>query len=487
MEANKNTQTDPTLPAQSDPLQSINPVAPNKYLRIFIIFLCFFVGIPLILIPIIIAIFVVPQLMSLYSHLEIHNKPSYFLIYSELFIAAALGGLNPFFGIKLIKHPTNLKKAATIAILTFFIQGVVLALSLIPILTPIYSLVNQIQDEPTKENTSVNQIKPLKTYTNTEYNYSLSYPSNLNIIPHDSTASNTFSLTNKPNPKNDLYPVDEDKKYFEIEVMVSPADGQSINDIATRMDNYKNRSDYVRTPYKLDGINGYKGTDISVDSYTMGVEVIKDNYDYFIALRKFDDKNTEGINDFNRILSLFKFTNLTDEHLWKTYSNDAYGFSLQYPSNLKIDPPVSSGTLVPPFNGKSPEFNKTFIDTDTYHYTSDDFIQNIDTGYRYNGFVIFISDNPDNEDFYTFAKNNATSIASAVQPYTHKTYTINVTKTEIGGREAYYYSGFEPLIFNFYMVRLTDSKFLILTNVEEANGQFTQQFQKILSTIKFTN
>lgn len=146
--------------------------------------------------------------------------------------------------------------------------------------------------------------------THTTNEYTVKYPADFNIIPDSS--SNWFQITNEPNPKAPgLYlSSQEDNKYFEIDITVEPAKGKTVTEIANGFDRFQNRKNYSRNRYNLGGIDGYIVTDVSLDSLTDLVFVVKSDKIYSLVLRYFPEtKNIEeGKKIFAQILSTYKFT-----------------------------------------------------------------------------------------------------------------------------------------------------------------------------------
>lgn len=140
--------------------------------------------------------------------------------------------------------------------------------------------------------------------------YTIKYPPTMTIIPPDPANNNWFSITNKPNATTGLDADPTNKAYYQIEIVVQPAQGATLQTIASNFDRFKTRTDYTRTDYMLDGTPGYKVTNISLDSITDGVEVVKNGQTYWIGYRRLDkavDKDGQAV--FEKILSTFKYIN----------------------------------------------------------------------------------------------------------------------------------------------------------------------------------
>jgi hypothetical protein len=166
----------------------------------------------------------------------------------------------------------------------------------------------QIPPTPTPDETAA-----WKVYTDPVNHYSIKYPPTMYIIPLDSSdpsSAGGFSVTTKPNATTWLDADPSNQPYYQIEVAADPASKDTLDSMAATFDQYKTRPDYTRTIYTLDGVQGFKVTNISLDSLTDAVYVFKDGVQYSVGYRRFDKAiDTEGQVIFNKILSTFKFTN----------------------------------------------------------------------------------------------------------------------------------------------------------------------------------
>lgn len=151
------------------------------------------------------------------------------------------------------------------------------------------------------------KTKDFNVYTNYQYGYRLEFPSKLNVIPQDELNQQIFGVTNKPSPKNGLYATGEDEPYFEIDVIVSDSSGRDLLDLAAHYDEFKQRAGYKRADFVLDGVKGFHVNNISLDSLTDAVVVIKDDKQYFIGLRYFKSVKPEGVEIYKKILTSFEF------------------------------------------------------------------------------------------------------------------------------------------------------------------------------------
>ncbi len=163
----------------------------------------------------------------------------------------------------------------------------------------------QKQQTATVPTPTIDPTANWKTYANMQYEYSFRYPPNFYQIPID---KNTLQFTPIPWPSGEIGQNELNKVGYGIGVLVSSTN-QSLEEIASKYDQFKTRPGYSSTPITIDGVSGLKLTSVAIDFPTDAVVVLKNNREYFIYVKYYSlEKTIEAKNIFNQILSTFKFT-----------------------------------------------------------------------------------------------------------------------------------------------------------------------------------
>jgi hypothetical protein len=202
---------------------------------------------------------------------------------------------------------------------------------------------------PTSTPTSFETLLPTtdetlnwKTFTNTNYGYTLKYPKNLRIIPRDNNEFEAVNFSEKEQAHGSFIP----QGGFEIIVLRQdesqyPSLESYIKDL-TKFDKVLSQK-----PTKIDNMPGLRVETVDdkpppADRQKKIDSVIqKDQWYLNLALIYWDNEPQEAefINLYNLLLSTFKFlptkTSTSTEN-WKTYTNSEGDFSLKYPQNWAL-------------------------------------------------------------------------------------------------------------------------------------------------------
>ena len=94
-------------------------------------------------------------------------------------------------------------------------------------------------------------------------------------------------------------------------------------------------------------------------------KVWKDENNFYkdLVSSKTDAISQKWFNDFNQIISTFKFTNTDETANWITYSNEKYGYKINYPSEAQITLEKNDEIRIdlPPINSKTGFSDKYII------------------------------------------------------------------------------------------------------------------------------
>ncbi|CAN5315308.1 hypothetical protein BH10PAT1_BH10PAT1_1420 [soil metagenome] len=174
--------------------------------------------------------------------------------------------------------------------------------------------------------------------------------------------------------------------------------------------------------------------------------------------------SSENLKIMDQILSTFKFTDqVTDTSSWKTYTNSQYNFSFQYPNYLSS----KNGVVAGPFTGTNTAI-QTFSNPATISQ---------DTDAAFDGFSLYVVTNTQSSSFkeYIGKESSAQQQISGGDGENINLETTNASITV------------SPNIYLFY-VPSRDEKTVAVFSVSKTNeSNFVHDFEKILSTFKFTN
>ena len=167
---------------------------------------------------------------------------------------------------------------------------------------------------------------------------------------------------------------------------------------------------------------------------------------------------------------------------WKTYTNTQYGFELKYPQRLIINPDFPTGDLLPGLG--IVESQTTIADTTTYHQDASLFSKGIDTGVRYDGMQIIIS-NTEGENSNNVFVDSLTNMTFSGSNRKFTTKLPNSRK--INSITWAYIHGTGNFPINYFIYYLDDKRALIINKMGNNDTSFDTEFNEILSTFKFIN
>lgn len=197
--------------------------------------------------------------------------------------------------------------------------------------------------------TTQTDLKDWKTYTNSQYGFSIMYPTlNTSVETNVDDRGIHFSYLNQ-----------KDKVYyggFEFFIRKN-ASGLNLHDwFETNID--QNGILLQQGNLNLENIDG-GGQAYDLTAFPVPSDWIQNNGPLDSAYIMSPDKSTvffldlsadypSGLqNDLSQILSTFKFTNTSqsavDTSGWKTYANTEFGFTLQYPQKFVVGEQPSAG------------------------------------------------------------------------------------------------------------------------------------------------
>ena len=289
MEENNQEIIETPVPSSNSPENNAPIVkSPSHFFQIIVAIFCFIVGLPLFLLPVSMAVFVIPQLMQLYSSLNVEpaGMPNLYLGYAGLLFAAIVGLVNMFFGIKVIKNKNYLNRAIIVSILSFGLMGISIAFSIISIVNPIYGLVSQINDSNEQgygitpipavdQNQTIDTSKWIP-YQSSKYGYTIKLPPGMQ---YESKLSKDYFYQGLEAEGPNLL------IEFDYKLQQSPSDTVSTFKIAGQ------------SLTKLSGPTGVRIGPLKHNGHAFG---------FFISGK---NKTEKDFGDIYQILSTFKFTN----------------------------------------------------------------------------------------------------------------------------------------------------------------------------------
>jgi hypothetical protein len=167
---------------------------------------------------------------------------------------------------------------------------------------------------------------------------------------------------------------------------------------------------------------------------------------------------------------------------WKTYTNTQYGFEFKYPQRLVINPNFPTGNLLPGLG--IVESQITIADPTTYHQDASLYSKDIDTGVRYDGMQIIISDT-EGENYNNVFIDSLRTMTFGASNREFITKTPNNIK--VNNITWAYIHGTGNFPINYFIYYLDNKKALIINKMENKNISFDSEFNQILSTFKFIN
>lgn len=190
----QNIQTTPVQPIQTPPPPQIQQSNDNKPERgLILAILCFFFGIPQILLPLIILLFVVPNLNNLTNELGTDSgiNPLFYIVSVILFLT---GTANVYFGVLSLKSKKSAKLAIAVIIVSLIIQAVFIISTLTYIINPIYRVVGEVNSTQQNIPTPTPNEPVLVSGWFQHEGYQLTLPEEY-YMKKESSNSETFSIS----------------------------------------------------------------------------------------------------------------------------------------------------------------------------------------------------------------------------------------------------------------------------------------------------
>ena len=199
---------------------------------------------------------------------------------------------------------------------------------------------NTIQNPPTAQ--TVDTTADWKTYSNAQYGFEFKYPSDWSVRD-DSNGD--------PNPQTKFSTIRISKNLTDADVSYAEFTSSLTRD--TGIENLKNPG----LDISVGGIAWHTNHDMTGLGATHDSLLLNTSYQnkfYEIGLYPYEE--TGGSSTLNQILSTFKFTDSTaDTSTWKTYANEQYGFSLNYPPNwYKLESDSHNPNLIVALSSNNP-------------------------------------------------------------------------------------------------------------------------------------
>ena len=301
-----------------------------------------------------------------------------------------------------------------------------------------------------------------KTYTNDQYGFSFKYPSDW-ILNTNANGLVSVSNTTKVDPKLSDLENFADGNNGSIGFMIQKSANPNLLSTRVWFSEYF-KDGFSSKPESDEDITFSGRSGVRIALADMGVNIITyvpDGTNIIVISHQKADKFTAI---YNQILSTFKFTDTTSVNTsdWKTYTNDQYGFSVQYPSDWETLPFSQSGT---------PSHPEMIISSTN------------PTGFLYDGSVwIGIYDN---EQAF-FASEKATTfeqyLTNLAMDGSESTYEQNVT---LGGIKAYTVD-YPGITVDEYIMAEKDGKLYYINTEDPSDLKTAAVFNHVVSTFKFT-
>lgn len=234
-----------------------------------------------------------------------------------------------------------LSKPLIILLVVFFLFAIFYACTYFKLNTMISNIINPPKPTPTivaKIPTPTQTINPQadwKTYTSTQGSFSVQYPKNW--------FANQYQKSKFDVSKDAIELSDLENSIESIKGMSNSYTRISVMSFAgTMLESfpYGNGSESNNTikPYTINSYQGIRGQQTGEAGLQEVIYLRNPKGGYAIITLMPPINNTVNIlKIFDQILSTFKFLDTVDTSNWKTYTNNAYNFSLKYPSSYTVE------------------------------------------------------------------------------------------------------------------------------------------------------
>lgn len=189
-----------------------------------------------------------------------------------------------------------------------------------------------------------NETADWKTYTNDQYGFEIKYPDSWNLGKESSKTGESYKVdfVSSDTIKNNI------KKVVTVSVFENSKNylvDKWLKEQHDDPDNVNNVGLIFEKEFLVSGEKGLKGGFGCCGGYREAFFVAKGNYAYAVqgGYMDFDVKPLGSLydysEDFDQILSTFKFTEKNKNADWQAYKNEQYRFEFKYPNIYKFTAP----------------------------------------------------------------------------------------------------------------------------------------------------